>query len=821
MTRSRQRKIQRVREAGGGEAQSRTGKALRNVPLASAITAILAGTPVVFAQDQSEATGVLEEVIVTAQKRTESMQDVPVAIDAIGNAKLEQLHIQGVDDFVKFLPNVSYQTFGPGFAKVYMRGVSSGGDGIHSGSLPSVGVYLDEQPVTTIQGPIDVHLYDIARVESLAGPQGTLYGASSQAGTIRIITNKPDPKGFTAGYELQENTVKNGKLGYVLEGFANIPLSDKAAIRLVGWKEYDSGYIDNKAFALTYPNSGFVNDNTQPPTVSARSQYNNSNIWGARAALKVNLNENWSITPAVMGQRSSASGIFAFDPRAGDLAVNHFYPEGQHDQFDQASLTVEGKLSNFDVVYAGAYLQRKDESSLDYTDYSLGYEIYYNQARGYFYDDAGAAINPTQQIRGNDHYKMYSNELRVSSPKEYRFRATVGVFAARQTHDILQNYVIDGLSTAESVAGWTNTWWLTNQVRINRDSAVFADLSYDIVPNLTASAGIRFFKAENSLYGFYGFGSRVTDPRYCLNPLYQGLAPVNGGPCVDLNAIVKETGNTPKVNLAWKIDDQHLVYATYAKGFRPGGVNRVGTLPPYKADFLTSYELGWKTSWFGNHLRFNGAFFLEDWNDFQFSFLSTNSVTQIANAGTARITGVEAQIDWSLSSGLMLSGGFALMDPKLRDNFCKYLSPTGGAQTSVCLDGDGNSVPFDAPSGQQLPTTPKFKGNVVARYAFSLGDLDAHAQGSVVYQSAVWADLRTEARDIIGLQPEFTLVDLSFGLAKGAYSAELYINNVFDQRAEAFRYTQCTEAVCGGIVGAVYRGVFLPRSIGVKFGQKF
>ena len=148
---------------------------------------------------------------------------------------------------MKFLPSVSYQTLGPGFAQVYMRGVASGGDGNHSGPLPSVGIYLDEQPITTIQGALDVHLYDIARVEALAGPQGTLYGASSQAGTIRIITNKPDPSGFAAGYDLEGNTVDDGGIGYVAEGFVNIPLSDSAAIRLVGWDKHDAGYIDNVA----------------------------------------------------------------------------------------------------------------------------------------------------------------------------------------------------------------------------------------------------------------------------------------------------------------------------------------------------------------------------------------------------------------------------------------------------------------------------------------------------------------------------------------------------------------------------------------------
>jgi outer membrane receptor protein involved in Fe transport len=204
-----------------------------------------APTPVPAAQNQEAAT--LDTITVTSQKRTENLQKVPISIQVLGNEKLEQLNITDFEDYVKYLPSVSYQTFGPGFSQIYMRGVSSGGDGNHSGPLPSVGVYLDEQPVTTIQGPLDIHIYDIARVEVLAGPQGTLYGASSQAGTMRIITNKPDPSGFEAGYSLEANSVSHGGIGHVEEGFVNIPIAEKAAIRLVGWNEHEAGYIDNRA----------------------------------------------------------------------------------------------------------------------------------------------------------------------------------------------------------------------------------------------------------------------------------------------------------------------------------------------------------------------------------------------------------------------------------------------------------------------------------------------------------------------------------------------------------------------------------------------
>src|SRR5688572_7179249 len=199
MTRSKLRKIRRL--------ESRHSRALlRGVPLAGAM---LAAAGVVHAQQAEEdPQRGLDEVVVTALKsQAMNLQDVPLSIQAIGTERLEELGISSFDDYVKFLPSVSFQQLGPGFARVFMRGAASGDNGNHSGPQPGVGQYLDEQPITTIQGALDIHMYDIARVESLAGPQGTLYGASSQSGTIRIITNKPDKSGFDAGYSLQGNTV--------------------------------------------------------------------------------------------------------------------------------------------------------------------------------------------------------------------------------------------------------------------------------------------------------------------------------------------------------------------------------------------------------------------------------------------------------------------------------------------------------------------------------------------------------------------------------------------------------------------------------------
>ncbi len=355
-------------------------RTLRQAVAAQLRGGVLAGLPIVplalaGSPAMAQQAGALEEIIVTAQKREESLQNVPLSIQALGGEQLEELQITNFTDYVRFLPSVSFTSTGPGFGLAYFRGVASGENNNHSGPSPSVGMYLDEQPITTIQGALDVHLYDVARVEALAGPQGTLYGASSQAGTIRIITNRPDPSGFAAGYGLEVNTVEDGDTGYLAEGFVNVPLTERAAIRLVGWARHDAGYIDNVPSVRAFPTPGGCITNSNQPTTGcqltperAKKDFNDVDTYGARAALRVDLNDNWTITPAIMAQNQESNGRFAYDDNIGDLEIARYYPETSKDEWIQAALTVEGRIANFDVTYAGAYLDRDVTVQQDYSD---------------------------------------------------------------------------------------------------------------------------------------------------------------------------------------------------------------------------------------------------------------------------------------------------------------------------------------------------------------------------------------------------------------------------------------------------------------------
>ncbi len=820
-------------------------------------------------------------IIVTAQKRSQSLQDVPISLQAIGTEALDQRNVSGFTDFTKQLPSVSFQTSGPGSTNVYIRGVASGGDGNHSGSLPSVGVYLDEQPVTTIGGTLDVHVYDIARIEALSGPQGTLYGASSEAGTIRIITNRPDTSKFSGKVDAELNSVRRGGMGGKLEGYVNLPFNEMAALRLVGFYQHDAGYIDNVAGTRTFIgspkpagavgsgtaivpqatnpdyNTGFVLQNTQ----FVKDNYNDHEIYGGRAALGVDLDDNWTATGTFMAQVQQTHGSDVSDPSVGDLQVQHFLPEKRTDSWWQGALTIEGKIGNWDLTYSGAYMKRNIDSMTDYTDYAEAYDQLYADYGGlanYFYyqDAAGNTVLPIQGIKGRDKFNKLSQEFRISSPSDSRLRVVGGLFYQRQEHNIRQDYYVNGLGPQVSVNGSPGTLWLTQQIRVDKDYAAFGEASFDILDNLTLTGGLRYYKYDNSLVGFFGFGRNpgveAGDTRpYTLHPfngagssrtgvagcfLADGstlreaylagkdtsklIAPVvAGSPCNNLGIVsngtvvpksTEDDGFIHRLNLSWKIDRDHMVYATWSRGFRPGGINRRGSIPPYASDFLTNYEIGWKTSWMGGKLRWNGAIFMADWDKFQYSFLGQNSFTEIHNGPNARIKGIESDITVVPVRGLTLSATAAYYDAKTRQNTCAVDDPTytcSGANAIL------------APAGTRLPVTPQFKANGSLRYEFPVGMADAHIQGVATHQSSALSDLRVNLPTALGPIPylhQYTTFDAAFGFDWSKFSVEAYVTNVFDERAEV-----STGVQCGVCYQRPYYYYLPPRTIGLRMGYKF
>ncbi len=794
----------------------------------------------------------VDEITVTAQKRAESLQDVPISITAFGTERLEELEVSAFDDYAKFIPSLSFQSTGPNSTTVYFRGVVSGGDGNHSASLPSVGVYLDEQPVTTILGFLPLHIYDIERVEGIAGPQGTLYGASAQSGVLRIITNKPDPSEFAAGYDLEANAVQHGDIGYQFEGYVNQPVAENAAIRLVGYYKKEAGYIDNVLSGRIFPGTiapafGGVNPVTGTPLVPIAKDnaalvddnFNDIETYGARVALRIDLTENWTATASLLGQQSEANGVNVFDPDSGDLKVSRFEPDTNEDKFGQAALTLEGKVGNFDLVYAGSYLRRQIDSNTDYTDYSYYYDVLYQYIdsvsgpgvynfAAYFYDNLYNNIDPTQFYQGDDSYGKYSNEIRISSQQDGPFRFVLGFFQNHQRHKIHQQYIIRNLNDNLEVPGQADTIWLTEQHRTDRDLALFTEIEYDLTDRLTFIGGVRGYKYNNSLIGFNGYGlgfSSSTGEAACFAP-----ASVPNTPCTNLDSTIKNTGETHRIGVTYDLDDSKMVYLTYSTGFRPGGANRRTPLPPYLEDKLVNYEAGFKTSWADNTFVLNGAAFYQVWNDFQFPILGLNGLTEVQNAASARIYGIEADMTWAPTDRFTLNGAMSVIDAELSENFCGF--NVNGAPFTACpaaVDdpatlGDETAAP-EAPKGQPLPVVPKFKGTVTARYEFPLGAMTAHMQASVSGQSSSPSNLLVADQAIVGDQEGYVLTDFSAGVRQDNWHLVAFVSNAFDERPDLLSFVACPIGTCGiqgpGGNTGIYQGTAQPRTIGLRFGQDF
>lgn len=772
---------------------------------------ILSSSPALAQEPVDEANG---EIVVTAQKREQNLQDVPISIQVLGESRLDEAQVSSFEDYQKLLPSVSSQSFGPGQSQITFRGVTSGGDGLKIGPLPTSGLYLDEVSVTTIAGAVDIHVYDIARVEALAGPQGTLFGASSLSGTLRIITNKPEIGRFSGSVDAEVNKFGKGDFGGALEGYLNLPINDRMALRVVGFYKRDGGYIDNipgtrtftlddgnPATNLTVNNSALVEDD-----------YNDVETYGGRAALRIELDDNWTATPQFLYQHQRANGGFLFDPTKGDLNVTDYLPSLNHDRWYQAALTIEGKLSDWDVVYAGSYFGRKVDNLSDYSYYSVAYDTYGSYAT-YFPDGNGNFIDPTQISILGDKYGKLSQELRVSSPVDKPFRLTTGIFFQRQTDQVKANYNVAGIGDIPTPGWFTpfpastgdpDTIFLTRIRRVDRDYAVFGQAEYDLLSNLTLTAGVRGFIAKNTIFGFSGLngGSSLAA---CLPIPFTPDRPCNS---VDKKNV--ESGVTYKFNVSWKITPDAMLYATLSKGFRPGGNNRRPSVLPFRSDTLTNYEVGAKTS-FGP-FTLNASGFYQKWKDLQFGLvpLNNNGVTNTYNAGDARIYGVEGDIGYRAGGFSFVAAG-TYIDAKLATDFCQVDPVT---QNIVCVPG----IPPAASRGTRLPVQPRFKGNATARYEFPVASNDAFVQATASHQSGTRTFLTDADFAAVGPTRAFTTFDASVGISFGSWDISAYIQNVFDKRGALTRNTFCATSFCGQFARTY---PIKPQIFGLKVGTEF
>jgi len=780
---------------------------------------ILAGSPGVMAEEIASSTGGLDEVIVTAQKRSENLQSIPSAVQALGQQTLDNLNVKSLDNYIGLLPSVSFgQAAGaPGHAAIFMRGISSGASG-PSAQLgqPTVATYINEIPTTQANGTIDFHIYDVARVEALAGPQGTVYGSSSEAGTLKIVTNPPDPSKFSAGYDLDANVGRGAGVSHTAEGFVNVPLSENMAIRLVGFHEHDSGYIDNVFHTLTYPSNGYTSNNAS----LLKKNFNPTETEGGRAAFKIDLNEEWTVLATVMGQDQWTSGFFGYDPNIGVDQSGEHLPEKTHDSYYAPSLTITGKIADFDVTLVGSYLKHNLYQLQDYTDYSFFYDIASGFAAAYAHNAAGKAIDPGQDNKSVFHATKESTELRVASPTTNPLRVSAGLFYENQTDKRYYDQFIAGIDPAEWVPGDANSVWQTRSITGEVDEAVFTNVAYDILPNLTVEGGGRGFHYNQELDRFAGGG-----PGYAFvgNLGYLGCIPgstgVLGSPCVDQHQHLLQSGGLYRGSVSYKITDQALVYFTTSDGFRPGGFNGNQRIPPFSSDSLINYEVGWKTSWLDNRIRWNGDLFYDPWNNFQFAFQGPNGVSETVNAGQALSEGVETDLAFKVTSGLTINAAASLINAHLSQPYCGKLNPDG-TPNETC------AVP-QAPVGTQLPNSPYFKSNLTARYSFLVGkDLDAYAQSSTRFQGGSYNYMQTlitaygqplDPRTVTGRNDAYFQEDIAGGVNWGNSNLELYAMNLTDANGVNGRFAKTLVK----LTPTAYAVTIRPRTIGLRFSQFF
>lgn len=721
----------------------------------------LGGLPgTAWAQDVSatEQNSGLDEIVVTAQKRSENLQDVPASLQVLGSEALDQQGVVNFEDFVGLLPSVSFSGQGPGNSQVFMRGISSGGDGNKSGSSPSVAVYLDDQPVTSIGRVLDIHMYDVARVEAVAGPQGTLYGAGSQAGTLRIITNAPSMDGFSGGVDATVSATRKGAPSYSMEAFVNVPLSNKAALRITAHHARDGGYIDNVPSTFTFTTH---NNITVTNAAYARENFNVEENTGARAALKIDLDDNWSATAKLMHQRQKTSGVWDHDPEdVGDLQVARFFDDSGKDEWTQGSLTVQGKVGDVQLTYAGSYLDREVDYDSDYSAYSeySSYIPYYTcYSTGLL--DISTCTDPRIQFDSDDFYKVMSHEFRLQNDPDERLRFIAGAFYQNAKHDYLNVWRIPSIPASRSVNanpqldGYPeDAYFITDQLRTETELAGFGELSFDLTSQLTATVGARVFRTKSELVGAVG-------------TLFSGR------PLINLSS--SENGEVYKANLSYKVTPDILFYATYSEGFRPGGNNRQSTsnIPAvYKSDLITNYELGWKTTFVDGKVRWNGSVFNMDWDGIQITrFDPAESFLGLtANVGAARSRGIESDLAILLARGLEINASASYIEAKLTTNYVRNLST-------------GN---IDAPSGTRLPDVPKLKFAATARYEFELMGGDGFVQTTFQHVGNRTNDLFVARRQV---QSAYSLINLSTGFDQGNWGLSVFFNNLTDKRAELNR----------------------------------
>jgi len=681
---------------------------------------------------------IIETVIVTASRRSESLQNVGGQVTALTAADLAQMHANSFADFANTVPGLSFASGGPTNNLIAIRGVTTGGTQLGS----AVGLYLDDVPLgaSTQFGlgfqSFNINVFDLSRVEVLNGPQGTLYGANALGGAIKYVTAPPDLESFDARAEVEGSDTAHGSYNDGLRAMVNIPLFDgTAAIRIDGLQEYDSGY-------------------TQDPDHD-RKDVGSGQTFGGRVSFL------WQVTPDVDVRLSAFTQ--KIDGDGADVSFRNFVThqpvEGPYDQ----SYALAQPSSNTLNLYSGVVNWNLNWAKLtSVTGYQVNRGTYESDLTP-LYDFLLAAFGVGATPFGlpvNDTTRKFTEEVRLASPDNKSFEWVIGGYYDRETTDESVD-LVDGATANGELPVYNALPFYGFLPSSYRELAVFADGTYYFADNLDLTLGVRYSAQDQNYQS--NISTLLLFPNYAT--IYHYQAGSNGGVATYL------------FNPRWRIDDDTMIYAKVSSGYRPGGPNFV--LPPpfgqvpasFKPDNLWNYELGEKSTLFDGKATFDFDVFDIEWNGMQATD-NVGGINQLVNAGDARVLGAESSFNYRILSDLTVGGSAAYTDAYLTTP-----SPVLGVLTS----------------GARLPLSPKFNFALTGTYTYEIGGGYSGAVNlSDVYVGGRDAGYNVSPADAFAGtgNPLYKLAaynTVNLGLAfflPHNMELDAYLKNVFDVRGE-------------------------------------
>jgi len=717
------------------------------------------------------------DIVVTALRRASTVQSTPLSIVALSGDTLAKAGATQLNDYFRQVPNLNVTSGQAGVNRISIRGVNSAGEA-------TVGLYYDETPVTGPAGTsqdaggvaADLNLFDVQRVEVLRGPQGTLYGASSMAGTLRVIFNKPNYQDYQYATEEQVATTKHGSMGYFFKGMVNAPIvSDKLAVRLIGYYEQRPGWIDNVRFGTKN-----INDQTN---------------WGVRGLIGLKPDELTTITATLVYQKSTADDQQGWYPSVGLYKTNSPAVLPFNTQMQLYNLKVDRKLGFATLTATASRYKYQYLRALDFTPSAAFLSNSAANCQAFNAQRAPCTPDQFNTFRTNGlailplvgyqpaFVKSQNYEVRLSSDDHLPswLQWTVGGYYEKR-HDHIDSQTVSADPATGQVYQPLRRFQYRYVETDQRQVAGFGEISITPVRSLTFTGGARY----------YDYKKGTSGESFITNPYTGGqIAPFSS---ISTNA----HGWIEKFNLNYKFNSRVMVYAAASKGFRPGGVNNVPVLPvnllAYKADSLWNYELGLKSSWFDNKLVFNAAIFDVEWSNIQTQARTADNLYGfLTNAGKARIRGGEVDITVRPTQGLTVSGAAGYSDAKLTE------------------DQSNSAVLVTATTGRKgdlIPNTPAWTASASANYTWPVSSsLNGLMHADFAYTGQMQSTLRT-TDPLFTTYGNYATVNLRAGVETDKWGIYVFCQNVGDKVGNV--------GVTNGLGFTNLTYSILPRTVGLN-----